>query len=136
MRQQVASCGICDQPIYAEVELGVPASAARAILQRAASEHLHTHPEPVVAHFYLQTTIERLPPDERLLLIREIYTDLRRLWGDADGRGVYTIDEALGSAAMYRLWHSASACSHPGCAHRSPLPAVPPAAAFIAGRAR
>ncbi len=117
MRHQAATCVICDEPIYVEIEDGMSAPATRVEVQRAATAHLHTHPEPVVAHFYLSAVLDRLAPNERALAVREIYGDLRKLWGDRDARGLYSIDEALGSVAMYRLWHAASACSGKGCRH-------------------
>jgi hypothetical protein len=45
-----------------------------------------------------------LNAEQRLTLVRDVYSCLRAEWGEQDSRGVYTVEDALGSAALYRLW--------------------------------
>jgi hypothetical protein len=39
------------------------------------------------------------------------------VWGDQDSRGCYSIEQALGSTSVYRLWLVAQRCSSPTCSH-------------------
>ena len=120
MKFPVATCAICEEPIWMEMpetssSLDVPK------LQRELSllteEHLRSHPGPVQARFWLRRFLDDVPPAERRIAVKEIYGALRALWGDQDSRGVYTIDEALGTAAAHRLWVAANRCSYPACRH-------------------
>jgi CheY-like chemotaxis protein len=38
-------------------------------------------------------------------------------WNDRDRQAAHSVDEALGSAAMHRLWHDAIRCTYPRCQH-------------------
>ena len=119
MRQQAAICEICGETIYVELEQ-VPAGRARgyyASVQRAAAEHLATHPSPVVERYLLRKHLDELKPDVRPAAVKQVYTQLRELWGEDDTRGVYSIDEALGSVTMYQLWRNAGHCSWSRCQH-------------------
>jgi hypothetical protein len=122
MKQQAATCEICGEPIYVEtqgVAAGLP-GGLDASLERAAAEHLLTHPSPVLQRFLLRKHLDELSPSVRPIAVKQVYSQLRQLWGDEDTRGVYSIDEALGSAALYRLWTSASRCTWDGCRHTEP----------------
>jgi hypothetical protein len=82
-----------------------------------AAEHLRSHPQPVLARFCLSRFAHDDRPGQRVLAVRHIYRELRELSGDQDGYALCTIDEALGSVSMYRLWFAARRCSHPACSH-------------------
>jgi hypothetical protein len=119
MKQQAAICEICGEPIYVEMR-SVPAGLTgglSASVERAAAEHLLTHPSPVVERFLLRKHLDELAPNLRPIAVKQVYTQLRQLWGDEDTRGVYSIDEVLGSAALYRLWTSADRCTWARCRH-------------------
>jgi hypothetical protein len=121
MKQQAAICEICGEPIYVEIA-GVAAgrpSGYYASVQRAAAEHLATHPSPVVERFLLRKHLDELAPNVRPIAVKQVYSQLRELWGDDDRRGVYSIDEVLGTTAMYQLWRSATHCTWSGCRHAS-----------------
>ena len=85
--------------------------------EAAAEGHLRTHPKPVLAHFWLGRFLDDLRPDERALAVKQIYSELLALWGDQDSRGIYSIDEALSTPSMYRLWLAANRCSYRACRH-------------------
>ena len=87
-----------------------------------AEEHVRTHPHAVQVRFWLRRFLEDVPPGDRALAVKEIYSELRVLWGDQDSRGVYTIDEALGTPTLYRLWLAANRCSYPACRHAADSP--------------
>ena len=119
MKQQAAICEICGETIYVELQ-GVTAGRATgyyASVQRAAKEHLATHPSPVVERFLLRKHLDELEPSVRPIAVKQVYSQLRELWGEDDTHGVYSIDEALGSLAMYQLWRSAGHCSFGNCRH-------------------
>jgi hypothetical protein len=119
MRQQAAICEICGETIY--VKLGEVTAGRKtgyyASVQRAAAEHLATHPSPVVERFLLRKHLDELEPSARPIAVKQVYSQLRELWGEDDTRGVYSIDEALGSAALYQLWQSAGHCAWASCRH-------------------
>jgi hypothetical protein len=108
----VAICNICHQPI------SIPCTGAPGQImgraQQAAQEHLAQHPPRERARFVL-STLESAPLAIRLQALKEAYGPL----DDQDRRGVYSVDEALGSAAMYRLWLDAGCCSGPHCRGRN-----------------
>jgi hypothetical protein len=119
MKQQAAVCDICDEPIYVELERVAArrGSGYYASVRRAAAEHLATHPAPVVERFLLRKHLHELAPDLRPIAVKKVYSKLRQLWGDEDTRAVYSIDEALGSLAIYQLWRSACHCTWRICRH-------------------
>lgn len=117
MKAQVATCGVCEEPIYLEVDEGEPTDQLLRELRQVEEQHLQTHPAPVLALFALRQVLPRLTPSERALRVRQVYRALLSMWGDEDQRGVYSIDEALGSAACYRLWMDAERCGYAGCRH-------------------
>jgi hypothetical protein len=119
MKQQAAICEICGEPIYVDEEPVVAGSAAGlyASVRRAAAEHLATHPSPVVERFLLRKHLDELAPHVRPIAVKQVYRQLRELWGDDDTRGIYAIDEVLGSAAVYRLWTDADRCTWADCRH-------------------
>ncbi len=119
MRAQVATCGVCDEPIYLDLEEGEPADQLLRDLRQVEAQHLQRHPAPVLALFALRQVLDRLSPSDRALRVRQVYRALLELWGDYDRRGVYSIDEALGSAACYRLWMDAERCAYGRCRHDS-----------------
>ncbi len=119
MKQQAAICEICGETIYVELKQVAAGRASRyyASVQRAAAEHLATHPSPVVERYLLRKHLDELEPSARPTAVKEVYTKLRELWGQEDTRGVYSIDEALGSVAMYQLWRNAGHCAWSSCQH-------------------
>lgn len=120
MKLEVARCGICEQSIWMDVpETAGPDDVVhlREQFDALADEHLRSHPEAVQALFWLRRFLDDVRPSERAVAVKRIYSDLRALWGDQDSRGVYAIDEVLGSASLYRMWLAANRCSYPACVH-------------------
>ena len=116
----VATCSICDEPICVELPdtsaSGDPTRLGQEF-EAAAEEHLRTHPKPVLARFWLRRFLDDMRPSERALAVKQVYSELLALWGDQDSRGIYSIDEALGTSSMYRLWVAANRCSYRACRH-------------------
>jgi len=119
MQEKAAICEICGAGIYVDAEQIKTLSGFGEIFERAANEHLASHPTPVVERFLLRKHLEELAPDVRGLAVKQVYAELRELWGDEDRRGVYTIDEALGSLDLYRLWCHANRCTWENCRHET-----------------
>ena len=115
--KQAATCAICDEPIYVDPEAAAGWAGLMPLVERAAAEHLAKHPAPIVEQFRLRKRLDQLPPHERPAAVKRVYEELLKFWGDQDNRGVYSIDEALGTPAMFGLWHSANACTWPHCRH-------------------
>jgi hypothetical protein len=82
-----------------------------------AEQHLRSHPAPEQARFWLRRFLEDVRPGERAVAVKRIYSELRALWGDQDSRSAYTLEEALGSVSLYRLWLTANRCSYAQCRH-------------------
>jgi hypothetical protein len=118
---KAAICEICGAEIYVDAQ---PAPSPwggggfAAIVERAAQEHLASHPTPVVERFLLRKHLDELAPEVRPMAVKQVYAELREMWGDADRRGVYSIDEVLGAMPVYRLWRDANRCTWPSCRHQ------------------
>jgi hypothetical protein len=102
--QDVGTCQVCGHVIYADVD--GPATSNRLILAaRAATRaHLACHTQGELLRTELRGLLPSLNAEQRLTLVRNVYSCLRAEWGEQDSVGVYTGDDALGSSAMYRLW--------------------------------
>jgi hypothetical protein len=118
MRVPVATCAICGEPIWTEVRdtFGNDVVDLELEFNVVAEQHLRSHPEPE-QRFWLRRFVEDVRPGERAIAVKRIYSDLRALWGDQDSRNAYTVEEALGSASMHRLWLAANRCSYAACRH-------------------
>jgi hypothetical protein len=121
MQEQAAICEICGDPIY--VEIGREHESASWLggfsqaVERAAAAHIATHPTPVVERFLLRKHLDEIAPDVRPAAVKQVYAELREMWGDEDRRGMYSIDEVLGEVTVYRLWLDASRCTWDRCHH-------------------
>ena len=120
VHEKAAICEICGDEIYVELDRehgsGWLSGLSQAV-ERAAAAHIATHPTPVVERFLLRKHLDEIAPDVRPAAVKQVYGELREMWGDSDTRGVYSIDDVLGTPAMYRLWFDATSCSWDGCPH-------------------
>ncbi len=124
MQEKAAICEICGEEIWIEANPAPASSWAgggiQAVVERAAQEHLARHPTAVVERFLLRKHLDELAPDVRPVAVKQVYSQLRELWGDEDQRPVYSIEEALGSMPVYRLWCNANRCTWERCRHTAP----------------
>ena len=116
------TCAICGGLVRSEIRahwnLGERARRAMRDIQA----HLDTHSFAELLRFEIRQDLDQVPDEQRPAIVRDIY---RSLLGttrdnvfsldDTDGRGVYSIEEALGGIEVYRLWRAASACGDPRC---------------------
>jgi hypothetical protein len=126
MQEQAAICEICGDTIYIEVEGQVGREREYSVnwqsefskaVERAAAAHIATHPTPVVERFLLRKHLDEIAPDVRPAAVKQVYAELREMWGDSDTRGMYPIDDVLGSTTVYRLWIDAERCTWERCKH-------------------
>lgn len=124
VREIISTCGICGDLVRSAVlphwNPGRRALRAYQDMQR----HLTTHSFAELLRFEIRQDLEQVPEEQRPSIVRDIY---RGLLGsmrdgtyqldDADGQGVYSLEEALGGVATYRLWQSANRCGDPRCNH-------------------
>jgi hypothetical protein len=120
MKTVVARCAICDEPIWMDLSSdsgGDDPELLRYEFAAVAEDHLRSHPAPEHARFWLRRHLDELLPGDRAMAVKRIYAELRCEWGDEDIRGIYAIDEVLGSSSTYRLWLAANRCSYGKCRH-------------------
>ena len=124
MQEKAAICEICGEEIFIEVTKGGPppwsGGGMNAVVERAAQEHLARHPTAVVERFLLRKHLDELAPDVRPVAVKQVYAQLRELWGDEEQKAVYSIDEVLGTLPVYRLWCNANRCTWGTCPHAPP----------------
>ncbi len=118
----VTTCGICGDEVrtVTRPDWNPGRRALRAYQDMQA--HLNTHSFAELLRFEIRQDLEQVPEEQRPSIVRDVYRSLlgsvdgtHFSLGDFDARSVYTIDEALGSLAMYRLWQSNTRCGDPHC---------------------
>lgn len=111
----IGVCPVCQKTVHADVDLS--ASKIEQVHQ-ARLQHVLSHSATDLAGVDMRQKVLALPMQGRYKLASWFYRELRRDWGDQDGRGVHTIDAALDSPALHRLWHDSVACGWPACRHQ------------------
>jgi len=117
----IGTCYVCGGEIRATIDYDRGSVSVIRAARSAAERHLRTHSAAEHARAELRHQLPRLSAVQRIARTRDVYRDLKNQWGDHDSRGVYSIDEVLGSPAMYRLWHAAGSCGAPHCQHQPAL---------------
>ena len=103
-RQEVGTCQVCGEGIYAAVDSATTGDRLIRAARTATRQHLASHTQGELLRTQLRGLLPQLNAEQRRNLVRQAYTCLRAEWGEQDSVGVYTPADALGSAAMYRLW--------------------------------
>jgi hypothetical protein len=120
----VSTCRLCGDLVRSDVPAAWhPGKRARRA-ERDMEAHLMTHSFAELLRFDIRQDLDQVPEEQRPTIIRDIYRSLlgttrnkHFALNDTDGKGVYSIDEALGGIATYQLWRSASRCADPRCQH-------------------
>jgi len=115
--QPIGDCPICARTLSARIESNSTMRTRRAAIQAARRAHVLSHTAREIAEVPLRSRLLDLERGRRDILADWVYHELRHDWGDQDKRGVHSIDEALNSAALHRLWLDASSCGGIGCPH-------------------
>jgi CheY-like chemotaxis protein len=113
----VGTCPICGATPMAELDPAAPLARRLRAVHSARRAHILLHSAEDVARMPLRRRLLQLTADRRDILTDWLYRDLRQDWGDQDRRSVYSIQEALSSPALHRLWHDVVRCAYPGCCH-------------------
>ena len=117
-----STCGICGGLIHTSV----PATShPRKLVSRAKRDlqaHMRTHSFAEILRSEIRHDLDQVPEEQRPIIVRDIYRNLlgtmdgaRFVLNPPDGHAVYSIDEALGSVKLYRLWRLAMSCVDPTC---------------------
>ena len=118
----ITTCGICGDLVRSHTgpDLHPRLQAHQAL--RAMQAHLNTHSFAELLRWEIRQDLDQVPEEQRPAIVRDIYRSLlgttrdhQFSLNDADGRGVYAIDEALGAVEVYGLWRTANHCSDPRC---------------------
>jgi hypothetical protein len=116
------TCGICGGTVESRVPSNWHPSKLRRRAERDMQAHLRTHTFAELLRYEIRKDLDQVPDEQRPAIVRDVYRQLlgtvrdkQFALNDADGRGVYTIDEVLGDVGLYRLWQSASRCGDPRC---------------------
>ena len=115
--RRVGTCPICGLAVFAQIDDAMSAPVRIRAIHAARQAHVLSHSAREIAHVPLRTRLLQMPIAQRHILADWVYRELRQHWGDADGRGVHSIDEALHSVALHRLWQDATRCGFPSCSH-------------------
>ena len=118
----ITTCGICGDLVRSHTgpDLHPRLQAHQAL--RAMQAHLNTHSFAELLRWEIRQDLDQVPEEQRPAIVRDIYRSLlgttrdnQFSLNDSDGRGVYSIDEALGGVAVYGLWRTANQCGDPRC---------------------
>ena len=116
------TCAICGDVVRSEIAPHWHPGQQLRRAHRDMQTHMKSHSFAEVLRFEIRQDLDQVPEDERPSIVRDVYRSLLGTTsegvftlGDDDARGAYTIEDALGSSAMYRLWWSHNACGLPGC---------------------
>jgi two-component system, OmpR family, alkaline phosphatase synthesis response regulator PhoP len=115
--RRVGNCPICGIALYAHIDDALPVPARIRAIHAVRRKHVLSHTAGDIARVPLRTRLLQMPIGQRRILADWVYSELRHQWGDADRLGVHSIDEALDSVAMHRLWQDAARCAYSSCPH-------------------
>jgi hypothetical protein len=115
--RRVGTCPICGIGLYAEIDDSLTVPARIRAIHAVRRAHVLSHTAGDIARVPLRTRLLQMPIGQRRILADWVYSELRHQWGDADRLGVHSIDEALNSVTMHRLWQDALRCNYPSCLH-------------------
>jgi hypothetical protein len=116
---EVGTCEVCGEGIYADVGAIVPGGKVLGLARAAMRQHLRSHTEGQILRAEMRALLPRLSAEQRASFVQRVYAQLRAEWGEQESRGVYTVEDVLGSAELYRLWQDAHRCWSAGCRHEA-----------------
>jgi CheY-like chemotaxis protein len=114
----IGVCPICKVTVFADLVVSASRSDRMQAVYAARVKHVLSHSAADIAGIALRQRLLELPSRGRGGLASWFYRELRRDWGDNDTRGVHSIDAALDSPALHRLWQDAIRCNWSGCRHQ------------------
>lgn len=122
----MTTCGICGDLVRSGSGASLHPHLQVVQALRDLQAHLDTHSFAELLRWEIRQDLDQVPEEQRPAIVRDIYRSLLGTTrdnefslNDADGRGVYSIDEVLGDLDVYRMWRAASRCGDPGCTQHS-----------------
>lgn len=90
----------------------------------AARDHAIKEHGKEIARLRIEKLKEGAESVEAHLIVAEAIKEytLKYLSNETDSQGMYSIDEALGGAALHQLFVNAESCGYKGCRHGEPDP--------------
>jgi rRNA maturation protein Nop10 len=120
-----STCRVCGGLIQSSIPANWHPSKLASRARRDLKAHMRTHSFAEILRSEIRHDLDQVPDEQRPIIVRDIYRNLlgsmdgsRFVLNDPDGRGVYSIDEALGQVDVYRLWRMAARCYDPNCGCR------------------
>jgi len=117
-----STCGVCGGQIQTSIPSSWHPSKLAHRAERDLQAHMRTHSFAEILRSEIRQDLDQVPEEQRPVIVRDIYRNLlgkmdegNFVLNDPDGRGVYSIDEALGSIELYRMWRTATRCFEPNC---------------------
>ena len=117
-----STCGVCGGQIQTRIPSSWHPSKLASRAERDLQAHMRTHSFAEILRSEIREDLDQVPEEQRPIIVRDIYRNLlgsqdggRFVLNDTDGKGVYTIDDVLGSIELYRMWRTASRCYQPNC---------------------
>jgi hypothetical protein len=102
------TCAICGVQIELEAA-SQPRGGSRSVVSHPEVEaHLLRHSPAERMQAAFRAVLPHIPPNQRPAAALAFYRGLRPLLDARDRQGVFGIEEALGSARLYRLWLDAN----------------------------
>src|SRR5918912_886150 len=112
-----STCAVCGGLIRTTIPEGWHPSKLARTAERDVVAHMRTHSFAEILRCEIRQDLDQVPEEQRPIIVRDIYRNLlgtmdgdRFVLNAPDGRGVYSLDEALGHVEVYRLWRDASRC--------------------------
>jgi hypothetical protein len=120
--KHITTCGICGDLVRSDMRASAHPQLRAVQLLLDLQAHLSTHSFAELLRWEIRQDLDQVPEEQRPAIVRDIYRSLLGVTrdneftlNDADGRGVYSIDEALGDLDVYRIWRSARRCGDQRC---------------------
>jgi rRNA maturation protein Nop10 len=120
-----STCGVCGNQIHTAIPPSWHPSKLASRAERDLQAHMRTHSFAEILRSEIRQDLDQVPEEQRPIIVRDIYRNLlgkmigqRFVLNEPDGKGVYTIDDALGSIELYRMWRTAARCAEPNCGCR------------------
>jgi hypothetical protein len=121
-----STCGVCGNQIRTSIPSSWHPSKLATRAERDLQAHMRTHSFAEILRSEIRQDLDQVPEEQRPIIVRDIYRNLlgkmhgpRFVLNEADGQGVYSIDEVLGHIDLYRMWRTATRCFEPNCGCRA-----------------
>ncbi len=113
----IGTCDVCGELVEIDVGSLGAVEDVMETARRTFEGHVRSHSSAELVHSQVRRAVRDLPSRARSEALKPLFERLLDELGDDERRGVYRLDEALGSPSLYRLWHDANSCTAARCPH-------------------